>query len=166
MSARTRAGFTIPDGPYAARSVPVVSDDLWQLLLEFDGCVASLEAKFATIESLAPECELRCEGGGVAFSLLDVSAPVSEWREGDGGWTAVDVPHARLAGPDHILGVEHMVDCILGGAAPIVSAEHAIHVLSVIESARTAALGQVVTVPSSSWDPRIEAPSAGVRGAD
>jgi predicted dehydrogenase len=100
-----------------------------------------VEATFATAESAAPECELRSEGGAVAFSLLDVAAPVRVLEPGAGAWTEVVVPHERSSGPDHILGVLHMIECIAeaSGRRPLASADHAVHVLDVIEAARRAA---------------------------
>jgi predicted dehydrogenase len=116
--------------------------------------VASVEADFATVPSQAPECELRGESGAVAFSLLDVSKPVLIRRRHCDGWTLVDVPHQRAAGPDHILGVEHLIECVESGADPIPSAAHAIHVLEVIEAARHSAQGGEtvrVTAPTGAF---------------
>ena len=49
------------------------------------------------------------------------------------------VEHERESGPDHILGVEHLVQCVASGERPVASAEHAIHVLDVIDGARRSA---------------------------
>jgi len=154
LSGRGREGFTVSEGPYSGRRVPVVSDDTWQLLLRIGTCLASVEANFSTTPSPAPECELRGELGGVAFSLLDVSAPISVITEGTGEWVDEAVQHERASGPDHILGVEHLADCIASGERPIASAEHAIHVLAVIEAARhSMAEERTVAIPSSSPTP-------------
>lgn len=150
LSQRTRTSFTVAEGPQAGKIVPVESDDLWQLLLELDGCLAAVEANFATIDSSAPECELRGDRGAVAFSLLNVGAPVSVLLDDGEGWRDVEVPHARDAGPDHILGVEHLVACIRSGAEPIPSAGHAAHVLDILEAARSAA-GSATAVAPGAW---------------
>jgi predicted dehydrogenase len=139
LSSRARDGFTVAAGPYRGKRVPVVSDDSWQLLLRVGGCLASVEANFSTAPSPAPECELRGELGGVAFSLLDVSAPVSVLEAGSAEWVDEAVEHERAAGPDHLLGVEQLVQCVATGERPVASAEHAIHVLDAIEAARLAA---------------------------
>ena len=79
--------------------MPVESDDSWQLLLRIGACLASVEANFSTVPSPAPECELRGERGGVAFSLLDVSAPIScSPRASESGWKFA-VEHERDAAP-------------------------------------------------------------------
>jgi predicted dehydrogenase len=82
---------------------------------------------------------LRGERGGVAFSLLDVAAPISRLNEGSEEWVEEAVEHERESGPDHILGVEHLVQCVATGEHPVANAEHAIHVLDVIDGARRSA---------------------------
>ena len=149
VSTRTRESFTVTDGPHAGLTVPVEVDDVWHLALQVGQAVASVEVNFATVPSSAPECELRGESGAVAFSLLDVSQPVSVLQP-SGEWVVTDVPHRRAAGPDHILGIEHLIDCISTGAAPIPSAAHAIHVLGVIEAARASAKrGEIIEVTAT-----------------
>jgi predicted dehydrogenase len=148
LAGRARDAFSIAEGPYSGQRVPVVSEDSWQLLLRIGACLVSLEANFSTVPSPAPECELRSEHGGVAFSLLDVSAPVSVLSEGAEEWIDEDVAHERESGPDHILGVEHLVECVASGEHPVASAEHAIHVLDTIAAARHAvAEGRTVAIP-------------------
>jgi predicted dehydrogenase len=51
----------------------------------------------------------------------------------------VQVPHERASGPDHLLGVEQLVDCVATGDRPSLSADRTIHVLAVIAAARRAA---------------------------
>jgi predicted dehydrogenase len=69
------------------------------------------------------------------LNLLDVAAPVELLRNG-GPWQQVAVPYERESGgPDHILGVQHLVECVLSGRRPILSVEHAAHVVSVITAA-------------------------------
>ena len=55
------------------------------------------------------------------------------------GWTSYAVPHERAAGPDHLLGVEHLVECLSTGARPIPSIDHAIHVIEIMEAAVSSA---------------------------
>jgi predicted dehydrogenase len=147
MASRANAAFTVTEGPFAGKSVPVECEDEWQLLARLGSCTASVEANFSTVGSSAPDCEIRGDRGAVAFSLFDVSAPISILRAGEDNWAEVPVEHERESGPDHLLGVQHLVDCIQDGRAPIPSAEHAIHVLEVIEAARRAATeGRTVSV--------------------
>ena len=150
LARRTRDSFVIDDGPLRGKVIPVDSEDHWQLVADLPDCVASLEATFATAESAAPECELRSEGGAVAFSLLDVAAPVRVLEPRASGWAEVTIAHERASGPDHILGVIHMIECITSGRRPLASADHAVHVLDVVEAARRAVVsGEPVPVDPS-----------------
>ena len=153
LASRTRDSFVINDGPFRGKVVPVECEDHWQLVASLPGCVASVEATFATAEGMAPECELRSDQGAVAFSLLDVAEPVRVLEPGADAWADVAVAHERAAGPDHILGVLHLAECIASSRQPLASADHAVHVLDVIEAARRAAAsGQPVAVDSRAAD--------------
>ena len=101
------------------------------------GFPASVEANFCAQATAAPELEIRGDAGTLALSLLDVSEPVRLFTEGE--WHETHVPHEREAGPDHLLGVEQLVECVASGAEPSLSADRAIHVLAVIAAARRAA---------------------------
>ena len=68
------------------------------------------------------------------------TVPKWEWRE-------IEVPHVRAAGPDHILGVDHLVKCLQTGASPVLSIDHAAHVVEIIEKAGLAAAhGQTMNI--------------------
>jgi predicted dehydrogenase len=137
-SSRTRDSFEVAGGPAAGVRVPVEVDDNWQLMLELEGgCLASVEANFCAQATAAPELEIRGDAGTLALSLLDVSEPVRTFAGGE--WHETLVPHERAAGPDHLLGVEQLVDRVASGAEPSLSADRAIHVLAVIAGARRAA---------------------------
>ena len=154
LANRARDDFEIVDGPFRGRRVPVVSADTWQLLVRLGPCLASIEANFSTAPSAAPEVELRGERGAVAFNLLDVSAPIALLGDLSGDWIEEAVDHERASGPDHILGVEHLVECAISGTRPVASAEHAIHVLETIEAARRAAAEETtIAIPHTTWTP-------------
>jgi predicted dehydrogenase len=135
LGRRTREAFEVLDGPARGTRVPVAEDDVAQLMLELDlGVLASVHVNFATAPSSAPEMEILGDSGGLACSLLDPASPVRS-DAGD-GWTELPVPAERTAGPDHILGIRHLVRCIRGLERPLLTAAHAAHVLDVIEAAR------------------------------
>jgi predicted dehydrogenase len=146
---RTRDAFEVLDGPARGTRVPVAEDDVAQLLLELEGGVlASVHVNFASAASSGPELEILGDAGGVTCSLLDPSAPVRS--NSGGGWTETAVPAERTAGPDHVLGIRHLVRCARGLERPLLTAEHAAHVLDVIEAARrSTAEGRIVDVPDS-----------------
>jgi predicted dehydrogenase len=161
LSAKTRAGFDIVDGPFAGQSVPVEAPDAWHLVLRLEeGTLASVEAENCASGALAPELELRGERGVLGISLLDVSRPVRV-HAGDETRSEI-IPHERTAGPDHVLGVEHLADCIERRAEPVASVGHALHVIQVLEAAaRSAEEGRVISVDSGNRRPAIPVEGGG-----
>jgi predicted dehydrogenase len=149
LSRRTRDSFAVTAGSFAGRTIDVDADDNWQLILELaSGALACIEANNCVQGSLGPELELAGEAGSIGLSLLDVAEPV---RTLSGGViTAHSIPHERESGPDHVLGVEHLIDCVERGEEPALSVEHAHHVLEVLEAARlSAAEGRTVDLSAS-----------------
>jgi predicted dehydrogenase len=136
MSARVGEGFTVPDGPAAGTRVDIAVDDAWTALLDLgEARIATIEANYTSHGTRSAEVELMGTDGTIAFSWLDVSSPV-EVLAPDGSWAAIEVPRTgRAEGPDHLLGVEHLIDCIASGMPPVLSAAHAIHVLEILEQA-------------------------------
>lgn len=140
LSRRTRDSFVPTEGPTAGRVVKVDVDDNWHLVLELaSGVLASVQANTCAQAAISPELELQGEGGTIALSLLDVAEPVRVLS--DGVVSERQVPHRRAAGPDHLLGVEHLVDCVEHDEQPVLAVDHARHVLEVLEAARRAAAG-------------------------
>jgi predicted dehydrogenase len=139
MGLRTRDSFEVIDGPARGTRVPVEEDDLSVVTLEFvSRVIATVQSSFASVPSSAPELELLGEVGAIACSLLDPTAPV---RVSDGaGWKELTVPAERADGPDHILGVQHFVRAITRDEPVVLTAQHAAHVLDVIEAAHLSAL--------------------------
>jgi predicted dehydrogenase len=148
MSARTRESFVVGDGPFAGTSVPVEARDNWHLVLRLeDDTLVSVEANNCAGGALAPELELRGERGTLGISLLDVSQPLR--LEVGGEERSECVSHERASGPDHVLGVEHLVDCVEHGRQPVVGIAHARHVIEVLEAASlSAAEGRSIGVQS------------------
>jgi predicted dehydrogenase len=153
MAHRTRDGFVVRDGPVQGKTVPVEVNDNWNLILDFGGNrQASLEANNCVQATRASELELFGLGGTVALSLIDVGAPVELMKAGgDGSWQHIHLPPTgRASGPDHLLGIEHLVDCIQHDRQPILNIEHALHVVEVMDKAEQSAIsGQTMEVESA-----------------
>jgi len=149
MASRVSDSFVVPDGPAIGKRVMLEEPDNWNLLLDFgEGRLASVAANNVVVDSRAPQLELHGMEGTIAVNLLDVSAPVETLRPGR-GWESHHVPHARSAGPDHLLGIEHLADCIESGIEPVLSAEHALHVVEILDAAeRSVAEDRTVQVES------------------
>lgn len=145
MSLRVHEGFTVPDGPAEGTHVEVQVDDVWNVMLDLGGdAVATVEANYTAHGTRAAELELMGSRGTIALSVLDVSAPVEVLGD-DGIWETIEVPATgRAEGPDHLLGVEHLIECIEAGRPPVLSSAHAIHVLEIVEQATRAATEGIV----------------------
>jgi predicted dehydrogenase len=154
MSVRTRDGFDIVDGRLAGMRVPVEVDDAWVVTLDLgEARLATVEANFTAHGTRGAELELMGERGTVALSLLDVSAPVHV-LDARGRWSTIEVDTGRPAGgPDHILGVEHLVQCIRELRPPFLTAEHAIHVIEILHAARRSATNGAVVELGTAFDP-------------
>lgn len=150
FSSRVQERFTIADGPYAGQVAPVEVEDNWHLLLDFgDGRLASVTANNVVRDVRAPQMEISGLEGTISVDLLDVSAPVDTLLPGE-GWLPTTLPHIRAGGPDHLLGVEHLVECIASGEPPIPSIEHAAHVIEIMEAAAASARsGQAVALATT-----------------
>jgi predicted dehydrogenase len=147
--------FVIEEGPFAGKRVEVTADDNWQMILDFgQGAFANLSANNVVTATKAPPVEIHGLQGTIALDPIDVSAPVALHRAGS-GWQEHAPPFAgvapgRASGPDHYLGIEHLVDCIQAQRSPLLSIEHALHVVDVIETAaRAAATGRTLELTSS-----------------
>ena len=153
FAARNQESFVVGDGPFAGKVVPIEVADNWHLLLDFGGGrLASVTANNVAHDSRAPQMELFGLDGTIAVDLLDVSAPIDVLLPG-AGWQSQPVPHDRAAGPDHLLGVEHLVECITNGTQPVLSIDHAIHVIEIMEAAaRSAASGRAIDLVTELTD--------------
>ena len=151
MVTKVLDSFTVADGPARGKRVPVEADDNWQLILDFGQArLASVAANNCVLGSRAPQVEFHGLKGTIALDPIDVSAPVEVLRAG-AGWEQVALPQTgRKAGPDHHLGVEHLVDCLQHDRPPLLSIAHALHVVEIIEqAAQSAALGKTLTLEST-----------------
>ena len=141
----------MPDGQAVGTRVDIEVDDAWTALLDLgEARIATIEANYTSHGTRSAEVELMGTDGTIAFSWLDVSSPV-EVLAPDGTWAAIEVPRTgRAEGPDHLLGVEHLIDCIASGTPPVLSAAHAIHVLEILEQAdRSSREGVVATLETT-----------------
>ena len=151
MTSQVLNEFTVPDGPFEGKVVPIEVDDNWQMILDFGGArLATITAQGCIQDTRMPQLELQGLAGSIALDVIDVSAPVETLATGS-GWRSVRLPQTgRAAGPDHHLGVEHLVDCIETGSQPVLSAAHALHVVEIIEKAAlSAAEGRALRIESS-----------------
>ena len=132
----------IRGGPLTGQMIDVTTPDHVLIQLEFaSGALGQLLASFGTLDTLAPWLELHLERGVVSFGgkSWDLDAPVSVYTDDESdaaleGWTR-DVEVPRDAFGTVAIGARHFIACLLGEATPVLTAEHARHVLEVILAA-------------------------------
>jgi predicted dehydrogenase len=124
-------------GPLAGRIIDVTTQDHVLIHLEFaSGALGQLLASFATADTLAPWLEVHFKDAVVSFGgkSWEPDAPVMVYDESDDqatGWRpAPDVPRDEFGAVE--TGARHFIACLLGAETPILTAEHARHVLEVI----------------------------------
>jgi predicted dehydrogenase len=126
-------------GPLAGKSIEVTTPDHVLIHLEFaSGALGQLLASFATPDTLAPWLELHLERGVVSFGgkSWELDFPVSIYTDDDSdadreAWARnVEVAQDEFGVVES--GVRHFTGCLLGDEKPVLTAEHARHVLDVI----------------------------------
>jgi predicted dehydrogenase len=129
-------------GPLMGERIEVTTPDHVLINLEFaSGALGQLLASFGTAATRAPWLELHLERATVSFGgqSHDPGAPVSIYVDDDSpaaleDWRDdVEVPVDERGVVE--TGVRHFVDCLRGEATPVLTAEHARHVLDIIEAA-------------------------------
>jgi predicted dehydrogenase len=129
-------------GPMAGRIIEVTTPDHVLVNLEFaGGGLGQLLASFGTPATLAPWLELHFTRGTISFpraSQYDKDAGASFYIDDESplgleAWTHdVIPPPPPEPWPTVETGVAHFVACLLGETTPVLTAEHARHVLDVI----------------------------------
>jgi predicted dehydrogenase len=155
MVGKVLESFVVEDGPVAGKRVPVEAEDNWQIVLDFGGGrLVSLAANNVVYATRAPVVEVHGLAGTIALDPIDVASPVEVLRKGQ-NWETITPPFpgndgsGRKAGPDHHLGIEHLVDCIQHNFQPLLSIDHALHVVEIIEkAAQSASTGQAQAIES------------------
>ena len=125
-------------GPLTGRTISVTTPDHVLINMEFaNGALGQLLASFGTASTLAPWLEVHCTGATISFGgqSHDKDAPVSLYLDDDSpaateGWRhEIDIPADPWAVVE--TGVHHFVDCLRGRTEPLLTAQHARHVLDI-----------------------------------
>ena len=127
-------------GPLAGKTIDVTTQDHVLIQMEFQsGALGQLLASFATADTLAPWLELHFAAGVVSFGgkSWELDAPVQIYDVSDGypaDWRpARDAPRDDRSVVDE--GARHFIACLRGEETPVLTAEHARHVLEIILAA-------------------------------
>jgi predicted dehydrogenase len=141
MGAISNGTRVVRAGPLAGRSIEVTTPDHVLMNLEFaNGALGQLLASFAAPNTQAPWLELHYTNGTISFTgeSSDKDAPASIYFDDDSplgleGWIRglLPPPPGEEMGAVES-GATHFVACLRGEEQPILTAEHARHVLDVI----------------------------------
>jgi predicted dehydrogenase len=129
-------------GPLTGQPIRVTTPDHVLINLEFgNGALGQLLTSFATAASRTPWLEVHLERASVSFGgySWEMESPVSLYvddgtPEADEGWQhGIEIPVDEL--PVVEAGARHFIDVLLGEAEPLLTPEHARHVLDIIVKA-------------------------------
>ena len=138
MGAISHPTRVVRGGPLTGQTIGVTTPDHVLINLAFaDGGLGQLLASFGTPSTRAPWLEVHCIGATISFSgqSYDLDAPVDLYVDDDSpaateGWQlAVAAPRDEIGVVE--AGVRHLVDCLRDRATPVLTAEHARHVLDI-----------------------------------
>jgi predicted dehydrogenase len=159
LSGVTASERVVAEGPFQGKSIAVTTPDNNLLLLEWDKSVlAVIDGTFNVRASRSPQLEIFGLDGTVnvydALAQPDAARVEASILGGDGrlsGWEDLEDDRDRTAGErfrhlSRTVIMEHLADCLETGTAPVLSAQHARHVLEIMAGAQTSARDGV-TVP-------------------
>jgi predicted dehydrogenase len=157
-------GTAIPERIVAGEKIRVEAEDNAQVLLDFgDSVFAVVTTGFTIQQYRSPALEIYGSEGVIQMSGDDWDPdgyelwqnPLGAWqvyKETDPGWSWCD-------------GLNHLVDCIRSGIPPLVTPEHAYHVLEIMIKARESGQDGQARPIDSSFTPPIFPEAAGSRPA-
>lgn len=143
------AGAAIPDRLVGGENIPIQVEDNVHILLDFGEAVFAVASTGFTIQRYrGPGLELYGSKGTIQLMGDDWDPNGYElWLNDVGAWLVFDEADPSWLWTD---GLRHLVGCIPSGDRPLISPEHAYHVLEVMLKAKeSAADGQAKSVEST-----------------
>ena len=130
-------GTAIKERMVEGEMTKVETDDNAHICIEFaGGCYAVVTTGFTIQKYRNPAVEIYGSRGTMQM-LGDDWAPdgYELWQNEVGAWQLFEETDPNWPWPD---GLRHLVECIQTGATPIITPEHAYHVIEIMEKARLA----------------------------
>jgi predicted dehydrogenase len=151
----------------AGQSIEVEENDVEMIHLDFGGAFASIIASFAIPGSRAPLMEIHGTQGSMSLStgrFYDARGPVEFMFRDDSllgidGWMT-DVRNPEQEGNSNLIGAgaEHFVSVIKGEEDPILTAEHATHILEIMLAAKQSIReGRAIDLTTTFEPPKVNA---------
>ena len=158
FSARSRPLRHVRRGPFKGLEVKVEVDDNVLILLDFGNSVlAFVDSGYCVTGSKGPQLELFGADGTLSFAGYRADQPievfVDDTKRGVRGWIT---PEERLPEPTtRAMGIAHVVDCLLDGVELTLTADHARHVIEIMNKAQESAQqGRALELKTTfSWTP-------------
>jgi predicted dehydrogenase len=149
------SGIAIPERVVDDELIAVRTDDNMQLLLDFgDACYAVVTTGFTIQQYNVPGIELYGTTGTIQMIGEDwAPAGYELWQNDAGCWQIFD-EKSHWPWSD---GIRHIIECIETGTPPVITPEHAYHVLEImLKSAESGRTGQALPIESTFDPPRFD----------
>ena len=130
-------GVAIPEREINGRRIKVEAEDNAQVLLDFgDACFGVVTSGFTMQQYRCPAVEMYGTSGTIQMLGDDWDPDGYEfWRNNAGCWQVFKETDPDWPWSD---GLRHFVECIQNGTRPLVTPEHALHVLEIMLKAQQA----------------------------
>lgn len=148
-------GVVIPEREVNGRMIPVAVEDNAQVLLDFSGgAFAVVTSGFTMQQYRSPALEIYGTTGTIQMLGDDWDPEGYElWQNHVGAWQVFKETAPEWPWTD---GLRHLVECIRAGSRPLVTPEHALHVLEIMLTAQQASReGRALPVESSFTPPEF-----------
>lgn len=145
------AGIAIPQRIVNGELISVEAEDNAQILLDFgNSCFASVTTGFTIQQYRSPAIELYGTEGTLQI-LGDDWAPngYELWQNSLQTWQVYPETDPHWSWCD---GLRHLVECVQKGSSPIVTPDHALHVLEIMLLAKESAKNDCVKELTTSFD--------------
>ncbi len=153
------AGVAVPQRIINGQPVHVQAEDNAQVLLDFGGsCFASLMTGFTIQQYQGPGLELFGTDGTLYLRGDDWDPDGYEiWQNTAGCWQYFKETHPEWPWTD---GLRHLVECIRTRTPPVVTPEHALHVLDIMLQAQASGRDGQARLIESRFTPPVFGPAA------
>jgi predicted dehydrogenase len=151
----------IPEREVDGRKLRVEAEDTAQVLLEFSsGCLGVVTTGFTMQQYRTPALEVYGSTGVIQMLGDDWDPEGYElWQNDAGAWQLYKETEPDWPWTD---GLRHLVECIQRGERPIITPEHAFHVLEIMLKAREAsAQGRTLPIESTFTAPVLASTQSG-----
>jgi predicted dehydrogenase len=146
------SGIAVPDRYWEGKKLGIEVDDNTVILLDFgEGVLASVHGNFVGRACNSPQVELFGSHGVINLGgWTKMDTPVEVFTP-EKGWYATD-PELKLQPKliHTVVDLLHMTDCVREQKKPLITGEHAAHVIEIIEKGyESARLGKAVELETA-----------------